>query len=317
MARITDENFREYVITKATEIGEIYQNAENEVKAIMDTALDANITEGTKQVAKNQIDVVLGAAVASTNDVLTTIVPVTYKNALERVKKELPKRLNDIELSPAHATQVTNLIDGAYADFGSALEGVRKQAGQALTQAQTAQIASTLATGVSEGDSVQQIASNVKETFGKNGFTAFVTKDGKRMPLKWYSEALTRTHLVRTNYTSFTTRMREVGIDIVQMSTHSGACERGIPFQGKVYSLSGKHGLPKAPALPLHPMCRHQYHARPDLLPKDSKEMQKINERQTKENISMIESRKISDNAKKKAIQEAKSSEPRDNVGLV
>jgi len=52
-----------------------------------------------------------------------------------------------------------------------------------------------------------------------------------------------------------------LGMDLVRMSVHTGACPMCIPLQGKIYSISGRN--PNFPPLtddvrtPLHPRCGH------------------------------------------------------------
>ena len=59
-------------------------------------------------------------------------------------------------------------------------------------------------------------------------------------------------------------RLVEQGHDLVKVSTHRGACEKCVPWQGKVLSITGKtSGYPtleeaKAAGL-FHPNCRHAY----------------------------------------------------------
>ncbi|CAI6249276.1 phage minor capsid protein [Bacillus subtilis] len=83
--------------------------------------------------------------------------------------------------------------------------------------------------------------------YSKQGIPAFISRTGR----KWSTEAHVGT-VIRTVSNNVTNQMQEdrcasYGIDLVEISSHSGARPKCARYQGKVFSLSGNH--PRYPPL--------------------------------------------------------------------
>jgi len=103
----------------------------------------------------------------------------------------------------------------------------------------------------------REISQDVLKQFGKNGVTGFITKNGKNMPLKWYAETLTRTHITKAANDAIISNAIKSGKTKVQVSSHAGACHLCIPYQGKIYDVLGRDNLDTPPLMPIYPNCRH------------------------------------------------------------
>ena len=78
---------------------------------------------------------------------------------------------------------------------------------------------------------------------------------------------LARTHVIKSANEGMFARAIEFGVDTLEVSTHPGACKICIPYEGKLYSLSGKGKYASVGEFPnpIHPYCRHRLLPRPDL----------------------------------------------------
>src|SRR5690606_23906905 len=79
------------------------------------------------------------------------------------------------------------------------------------------------------------------------GIPALIDKAGRR----WSPEGYIRTVLVTTSSNVANamqdSRIREWGVDLIEVSSHAGARPLCAPYQGRIYSLSGRH--PRYPSI--------------------------------------------------------------------
>ncbi|MYL44598.1 hypothetical protein GLV94_02985 [Virgibacillus halodenitrificans] len=122
------------------------------------------------------------------------------------------------------------------------------------------EVKSELQGGVIRGNAKRKVTAKVAEAFVKDGLTAFVTVDGKKLPLDFYSETVVRTNLKDANVKGATNRNLENDIELVQIHERSDGCAECAKYDGMVVSLTGEHeGYPtvnEAPLPPRHPNCR-------------------------------------------------------------
>ena len=117
------------------------------------------------------------------------------------------------------------------------------------------------------GQSTNQSASEMYNSMVKNGLTSLKDRQGKRWDILTYSTMIirTKTREMVTRGTVNTMIMAgekyedELLFDLVRISEHRGSCPICMPFQGKVYSISGRNkDYPKLTKFtPYHPNCRH------------------------------------------------------------
>lgn len=108
----------------------------------------------------------------------------------------------------------------------------------------------------------KKVAQNYREQLAEKGITGFVDKSGHRWNMKKYAEMVARTSTMECHIQGTANRLIEQDFDLVIVSSHSGACEKCIPWEDKVLSITGKtSGYPtlddaKEDGL-FHPNCRH------------------------------------------------------------
>ena len=117
------------------------------------------------------------------------------------------------------------------------------------------------------GQSMHDSTKEMYDDMIKNGLTSLRDRQGKRWDLLTYSSMVIRTKTREIVTRGTVNTMIAAGdkykdpllFDLVQISEHKGSCKICIPYQGRVYSLSGDtKEYPKLPMFtPFHPNCRH------------------------------------------------------------
>lgn len=100
------------------------------------------------------------------------------------------------------------------------------------------------------------------EHFANRGIVSFVDKAGRHWDMETYSEMATLTAVERATREGYLDTIQEFGFDLVEVSSHYGACPLCEPWQGVVLSVSGTtpgyHTLAEAEGAGLfHPRCLH------------------------------------------------------------
>ncbi|WP_238594764.1 phage minor capsid protein, partial [Caenibacillus caldisaponilyticus] len=83
----------------------------------------------------------------------------------------------------------------------------------------------------------------LREVIGKwaeDGIPALIDKAGRRWSTEAYVNMVTRTMVTRISNDMQTARFQEYGVDLVEISSHADSRPSHIPFQGRIYSISGK-----------------------------------------------------------------------------
>lgn len=113
--------------------------------------------------------------------------------------------------------------------------------------------------GASKSELTADIYSAMQEQLGGQ---KFVTINGRDYNLADYSELVATTRMTESATTASIDTALAAGIDLVEFSTHAGACELCQAIEGQIFSLSGND--PEYPALteeqtpPIHPRCCHR-----------------------------------------------------------
>lgn len=123
------------------------------------------------------------------------------------------------------------------------------------------QISKLIAQGLTEGQTRREISGTLLEEFKKRiGEEKLITINGRNYRPDAYSRMVTRARFTEASNQANVNAALQYGVDLVQVSVHSGSCPICNPYQGKIYSISGGH--PDFPTLdtrpPYHPNCRHQ-----------------------------------------------------------
>ena len=117
------------------------------------------------------------------------------------------------------------------------------------------------------GQTIRQLQKELVNDLVSNNITCMKDKLGRNIPISAYAETVARSIVAETQNTSVKNVMKEHGHDLVKMTQHSTACPACVPYEGRVYSLSGKdERFPSIKNVPgfnagynnIHPRCRHR-----------------------------------------------------------
>ena len=100
----------------------------------------------------------------------------------------------------------------------------------------------------------------VREFFSeKFGDAQFITINGRNYNLRKYADLVAKTRLRIVQTEAVLNSCKEYENDLVQVSDHGTDCIVCLPYEGNVYSLSGKHPVyPYLDSYPgWHPRCQH------------------------------------------------------------
>ncbi|EGL82097.1 minor capsid 2 protein [Caldalkalibacillus thermarum TA2.A1] len=95
---------------------------------------------------------------------------------------------------------------------------------------------------VIEGDiSPQEALREVASFWAERGIPALIDRAGRQWSTEAYVNMFVRTAAKSTAVEAQFVRMDDYGIDLIEVSSHMGARPRCAPYQGKIYSRSGRH----------------------------------------------------------------------------
>lgn len=87
----------------------------------------------------------------------------------------------------------------------------------------------------------------------------FININGRNYNIRKYAQLCARTRMRVVQTRAIVDQCNRYQNDLVRFSKHMGACEKCVPYEGRVYSLTGRD--PKYPLLPIyppvHPRCQH------------------------------------------------------------
>lgn len=180
----------------------------------------------------------------------------TMKRLIDRAAKSLVRANESIR-------QIANQYIGL---VRQGAEGAKQlQAFSKLTTKEKARIADLVDWAFREGEARgtlrNKIMDYLRSRMQGDKFIRIVGKDGiaRNYKIGKYIELVARTELRQAASAATEATAREYDHDLIEIPAKGGSCEECIPFEGKVYSLSGD--TPGYPVLeerpPYHPRCRH------------------------------------------------------------
>jgi hypothetical protein len=198
-----------------------------------------------------------------TKNWLVVEIPQEYKKGSQQAVDDAGKlglTLDKTGFGQVHKEAIQALTEDAYLDFAAGIEGVRRAGRGFVSDVVKKKINEQIISGQLEGKALDNVKREVKQLVEDTGFTALVDRGGKHWTIDSYAEMLVRTHVIKANGEGTKNRLLTNQVDLVEISTHATACPICQPYEGRVYSLTGKsEGYEKAPELPIHPNCRHSY----------------------------------------------------------
>lgn len=193
------------------------------------------------------------------------VIPKAYSKATEDAMKILAKAGLKPTLkagfAKVHQSAVAVLVDNFYGNMYDANHYVARRIQDNWRKAQLQTILQKETTGRTMREAQKSFVTLV----GEQGLGAFKDAKGRTWRLDAYADMAVRSVTAECQNMGLMNQMQGMGYDLVQMSNHSTSCEICAPYEGRVYSISGKTpGYPKLEiayregyAL-IHPRCRHR-----------------------------------------------------------
>ncbi|PIC81040.1 hypothetical protein CSV75_04470 [Sporosarcina sp. P18a] len=153
---------------------------------------------------------------------------------------------------------VTELSDNIMLDLKAAIRTAKLNTNQSIMTA-LSEVQSELQAGVASASKKRKVTAKVVETFDKYGMTSFTTVDGKKLPLDFYSEVVTRTNMQNAENRGRVDWFEDNGKDLVIINGVTPTCRHCYAHRGVVFSISGKdkrfQPLTEERTPPYHPNC--------------------------------------------------------------
>lgn len=271
--------------SRIEELLEIITKLDDQVRAEVLKAISSQLTSTTKTATLGSIKTIIQGSDSQIKDWIVNAVVDAYVEGSNVMYGDLTKlsvkpgssnvvstaitadMIRQIDLLSVQKEAVNALVSDFYLDFANGMNGLVRGAEHQLNEALKRQIRARTIAGQLTGQSIQKIAKDVRSVLGDQGFSVLIDRGGRQWSLKSYADMLVRTHIIKSANEGSINRYLSYGLDIVQISTHTGSCPICQQYEGKIYSISGESKeYPKLDITPpYHPRCRHTYLPRPDL----------------------------------------------------
>lgn len=185
-----------------------------------------------------------------------------YQQELENAEELLEEQ--GLELSTtlnamAQDNAIRIIINDTMQDLSAAYRTARMNMTKNIEQT-VEDVKEEIAKGIMYGNTRGKTTKRVQETFLKEGMTSFVTKDGKQLPLDFYSETVVRTKTRTARINAHVNTYEGYGVNLVEVVGASDPCPHCGAYHDMVFSTDGKDKrfphLNVRDVFPLHPNCR-------------------------------------------------------------
>ena len=185
-----------------------------------------------------------------------------YASGLARARKltrELGFDFQDNLNSLVHTGALNAMTADVMLDMQAAIRTARMTSINSIDSA-LEEVKNNISKGILLGTSRDKIVKEVMDSFNKFGLKAFITVDGKMLPLDFYSETITRTKLSMARTTAHANHYENV--DNQYYTIHGGwdTCGECAAYRGIVFTMTGEDKrfpyLDPREAMPFHPNCK-------------------------------------------------------------
>ena len=245
---------------KIEKLIEIYKEAEQRlIKTIAEKEVKGNVTTFYNEMLKQVQQEILKLQIYNTQWA-TDITKQLYQQAFNEAIEMLGVSDNFTQL---HTDAVEILADNTVNNLNGATRFVGRRVEDTIRDIALKDASMKFATG----QTIRQLQKELVNDLVSNNITCMKDKLGRNIPISAYAETVARSIVAETQNTSVKNVMKEHGHDLVKMTQHSTACPACVPYEGRVYSLSGKdERFPSIKNVPgfnagynnIHPRCRHR-----------------------------------------------------------
>jgi len=206
-------------------------------------------------------------------------IPIRYRKSLKQINSAIlaratitntpVKTISEMLASKGSQTLATMLYMEANDTFVSALNAGRSNIIRFTRVTQQAILAESeinlaIMQGLAEGGNLGKAARILTGEFWQKAFDSvenerFVQAGRYRYKPSYYAKMVARTKFHEAQSVAAMTQAKNYGTDLVQVSSHNTKTAICIPFEGKIYSISGNNKMfpPLFDTPPYHPNCLH------------------------------------------------------------
>jgi hypothetical protein len=238
------------------ELGRLYERAEENLRKSVKRAIDSKAL-GTARYREEQLQVVrayLSAVQDRAVPLGTKAVATAYRQQALAVDVTVPGATGGF--GGVHAEAATALADNLANSLNDAAELVGRQVDDVFRKVGLEQTA----LGVLEGKSRIEVTKAIVDDLLHEAVTGFVDNGGRRWTLQSYGKMVARTTTREAASAGTKNRMDELGLQLIDISSHADPCDICAHYDGNTYALPGEsvEGYEAIDELPpFHPNCRH------------------------------------------------------------
>lgn len=239
----------------------IYKKSEkNLLKIITEKQIKGNSTRFYTEMLKQVQAEILRLQVFNTQW-STDITKALYLQAFEEQLKLL--KIDTYTFTALHTKAIELITENMINSLNNAVDVVGRRTEDAIRDIGLSSTADKFATGYT----IKQQQKQLKEELLDKNITCIKDKLGRNINVTSYASMVARSVVAETQNTCIKNVAKENGHDLVKMTSHYGACPVCVPYEGRVYSLSGKDKrFPSIKNVPgfrdgynnIHPRCSHR-----------------------------------------------------------
>lgn len=242
----------------------LYKRAYSNITKEILTATSFGVNN--RKIILRQIKAILSDLGEQVGGVINTDLTSAYKQGADEAIAQLNNigaKINvETGFNLIHKQAIAALVDDASLSFGESMTGVLRSAQVLLGKTTREMITQKIAEGMIGGKARKEVIKTIKGTLQNQGLDALTDKAGRTWELDRYADMLYRTKVVESRNRGLVNRMVENDYDLVQVSSHGGACDNCSYWEGKILSINGSTAgyptLAEAESGGLfHPNCRH------------------------------------------------------------
>lgn len=162
-----------------------------------------------------------------------TDIEQTADNVLKDINRVIPQK---VTLSPAVQQTIESWVNSANGDINLALAKLAEQGGAAYVNA----INKAVLANLTGENTLQQSIEQATTDAINSGIDVFTDTAGRKWTPESYSRMLIRTNQRRVATDIMFNAADDLGTDLIGVSSHLGARELCAPYQGRVFSRTGR-----------------------------------------------------------------------------
>jgi len=251
---------RKFTDAEVNRMVKFYEQAEREIlKQLNRALLKGNKTEYLAAMKKN-VEAILKQLREGNRTWCTEAIPRVYSEGL----RSADMMIKDAGLGVSagfgamHQEAAQVLAENAFQRF----EDVSQVIGRQVNDVYRELALENIRGAVVGYDTWKETAKRYREQLAERGVTGFKDRAGRAWNMRSYTEMVARATCMEAQIQGTVNRLAEQDRDLVEVSSHRGACKLCVPWENKILSITGKtEGYPtleeaKSAGL-FHPCCAH------------------------------------------------------------